>query len=268
MRYLFQLLLSILLVLSACSPKIIPAKDAPTLVWSDEFNGDGAPNPERWAYDLGGHGWGNNELQHYTNRVRNARQQNGHLIIEAHREDYENRKYTSARLITRTRAAWNRGRIAVRAKLPSGTGTWPAIWMLGTDIREVGWPTCGEIDIMEHVGYVPDTIYGTVHTKAFNHSIGTHIGGQLPLPKAEAAFHTYSVDWYEDRLEFSVDGKTYFTFPKQPGATRAEWPYDQPHYLLLNLAVGGNWGGVKGVDEDIWPQRMEIDWVRVYQLTK
>jgi beta-glucanase (GH16 family) len=268
MRYLLPLLSCLLLSLSACSPKINPAQSGLELVWSDEFDGRGAPDPEKWNYDLGGHGWGNNELQQYTKRERNARQENGHLIIEAHREDYEGRKYTSARLITRERAAWNQGRIAVRAKLPSGVGTWPAIWMLGTDIREVGWPTCGEIDIMEHVGFTPDTIYGTVHTKAFNHSIGTHVGDKIPVPDAETAFHTYSVDWDEDRLEFAVDGQVYFTFRKQADATRAEWPYDQPHYLLLNIAVGGNWGGARGVREDIWPQRLEVDWVRVYELAK
>ncbi|MTB52549.1 family 16 glycosylhydrolase [Lewinella sp. W8] len=268
MRYFPFVLCLFGLGFSACSPKISPAQSGPVLVWADEFDGTGLPDPEKWNYDLGGHGWGNNELQHYTNRERNARQENGHLIIEAHREEYENRQYTSARLITRERASWNRGRVAVRAKLPSGVGTWPAIWMLGTDIRKVGWPTCGEIDIMEHVGYEPDTIYGTVHTRAYNHSIGTHLSDNIYLPDAESAFHTYSVDWHDDRLEFALDGEVYFTFRKQAGATRAEWPFDQPHYLLLNLAVGGNWGGSRGVDENIWPQRMEVDWVRVYDMGK
>lgn len=235
------------------------------LVWQDEFEGSGPLDTTKWDFDLGGGGWGNNELQYYTDRSENARRENGYLIIEARREAYENRNYTSARLVTRDRATWNRGRVAIRAKLPHGRGTWPAIWMLGEDISSVGWPTCGEIDIMEHVGYSPDSIFGTVHTAAFNHIEDTQLGGGIAAEDVETAFHTYHIDWTDKQIDFGMDSVRYFTFSKPDGATKAEWPFDTPHYLLLNIAVGGNWGGVMGVDTSIWPQRMEIDWVRVYQ---
>ncbi|PHI19765.1 glycoside hydrolase [Lewinellaceae bacterium SD302] len=235
------------------------------LVWSDEFDGNGAPDPKKWAYDIGGQGWGNNELQYYTNRMDNAERVAGKLVITARKDGYENRDYTSARLVTRDRQTWKHVRVEVNAKLPSGRGTWPAIWMLGENIGEVSWPDCGEIDIMEHVGYAPDSLYGTVHTKAFNHVIGTQVGDQTSRPDLETAFHTYFIDWTENKIDFGIDEEVYFTFNKVADATQAEWPFDTPHYLLLNVAVGGNWGGVKGVDERIFPQTMEVDWVRIYQ---
>jgi beta-glucanase (GH16 family) len=189
------------------------------------------------------------------------------LLIEAHQENYDDNAYSSARLVTRGKRSWGPGhRIAVRAKLPSGRGTWPAIWMLGENIKTVGWPECGEIDIMEHVGFAPDSIYATVHTEAFNHLIGSQVSGSITAGDLESNFHVYSIDWHPRRIEFKFDGFTYHTFEKSPEATTAEWPFDKPHYLLLNLAVGGNWGGEKGIDETIWPQRMEVDWVRVWKL--
>ena len=239
--------------------------DAPVPVWADEFDGSGPLDTSRWTFDMGGHGWGNNELQHYTDQLKNARRENGHLVIEAHREPLGERDYTSARLVTRGKAAWKRGRIEVRARLPSGRGTWPAVWMLGTAIDSVGWPACGEIDIMEHVGYRPDTVFATVHTTAFNHMRGTQVGDQRYVPDSETAFHTYAVDWRDERLAFSVDSVEYFTFERPTNATAAEWPFDMPHYLLLNIAVGGHWGGREGIDTTIWPQRMEVDWVRVWE---
>ncbi|MEL6140816.1 MAG: glycoside hydrolase family 16 protein [Bacteroidota bacterium] len=239
--------------------------EARKLVWWDEFDDFGPLDSTKWNYDIGGHGWGNNELQFYTDRLENARREDGYLIIEARREDYADRGYTSARLITRERATWRRGRVAVRAKLPSGVGTWPAIWMLGQNIVEIGWPDCGEIDIMEHVGFAPDSIFGTVHTDAFNHVEGTDIGGHITAPDLETAFHTYHIDWHDDRIDFGMDSTLYFTFEKPTNASVAEWPFDEPHYLLLNIAVGGNWGGRNGVDTSIWPQQMVVDWVRVYE---
>lgn len=235
------------------------------LVWSDEFEGNGGIDTTKWAFRIGGHGWGNNELQYYTDRPENARREDGKLIIEAIKEDYKNRSYTSARLVTRGKQSWMHVRLEARAKLPSGVGTWPAIWMLGENIKTVGWPRCGEIDIMEHVGYAPDSIYGTVHTDAFNHVEGTQDGGFTTAEDLETAFHVYFIDWTGEKIDFGMDDEVYFTFHKRPDATFAEWPFDDPHYLLLNIAVGGNWGGEMGVDEKIWPQQMEIDWVRVYQ---
>ena len=263
MRHPFYL--SLLAVLAACAAPATPTPDAPPVVWSDEFDGSGPPDSTKWNYDLGGHGWGNNELQHYTDRARNVRRENGYLVIEAHREPYADNAYTSARLVTRDRATWNRGRLEVRAQLPSGRGTWPAIWMLGENIGKVGWPHCGEIDIMEHVGYNPDSVFATVHTTAFNHVQGTQVGSATTRPDLESAFHVYALDWRADSLYFSIDDEVYFTFGKTANATNAEWPFDTPHYLLLNLAVGGNWGGREGVDTTIWPQRLLVDWVRVYE---
>ena len=256
----------VLLLCGGCGLLRGPQTDARLLVWADEFDGHEPPNEAKWTYDLGGKGWGNNELQHYTSRLENVRLVNGKLLIEARREAYQGNAYTSARLVTRGRASWGPGhRIEVRAKLPRGRGTWPAIWMLGDNIGEVGWPTCGEIDIMEHVGYAPDSLFGTVHTKAFNHMLGTQDGGATRVPGMEGSYHVYAVDWSRDRIHFLVDGRVYHTFTRRPDATVAEWPFDQPHHLLLNLAVGGNWGGRYGVDETIWPQRLLVDWVRVYR---
>jgi beta-glucanase (GH16 family) len=235
------------------------------LVWSDEFNGSGSVDTSKWAFDVGGNGWGNRELQHYTDRNKNARQEAGKLVIEAIKEDYDKNNFTSARLVTRGKQSWTHVRLEARAKLPRGRGTWPAIWMLGENIKTVGWPRCGEIDIMEHVGYAPDSIYGTVHTGAFNHIKGTQDGGFITASDLETDFHVYFINWTERQIDFGMDNEVYFTFEKRENATFAEWPFDEPHYLLLNVAAGGNWGGSMGVDQTIWPQRMEIDWVRVYQ---
>ena len=240
--------------------------DGRALVWSDEFAADGLPDSTRWGYDVGAWGWGNAELQHYTaRRERNARVREGLLIVEAHREPFDSMAYTSARLVTRGLGEWATGYVEVRARLPSGRGTWPAIWMLGASLGEVPWPRCGEIDIMEHVGYARDTVYGTTHSEAYNHMLGTQRSGEVYLPDAEGAFHTYAVDWRDTSVTFLVDEVAYHHVRRDSAATVAQWPFDAPHYLLLNLAVGGHWGGKHGVDTTIWPQRMEVDWVRVWQ---
>jgi len=237
------------------------------LVWRDEFDRPGLPDTTKWRYEVGGNGWGNNELQYYTaRRPENARVEGGHLLIEARRESWQGKPYTSARLTTRQTQAWTYGRIEARAKLPAGLGTWPAIWMLGQNIGTMGWPRCGELDIMEHVGYDPGVIHGTTHTQAYNHVKHTEKTGTDTIPDATTAFHLYAIDWTPDQIDFYVDGHRYFSARKSElGTSEAEWPFDQPFYLLLNLAVGGNWGGAKGVDETIWPRRMEVDYVRVYQ---
>ncbi|MDF2156975.1 glycoside hydrolase family 16 protein [Algoriphagus sp. CAU 1675] len=234
------------------------------LLWSDEFSVDGLPDQYKWTYDVGDHGWGNNELQLYVKAsLENSRVENGHLIIEARKDESKTKGYTSARILTRGIASWQYGYIEVKAKLPEGIGTWPAIWMLPEENRHGGWPKNGEIDIMEHVGYDPGVVHGTVHTEAFNHSIGTQKGKQIQVPDFNQEFHVYGIDWTKEKIDFLMDGEIYFTF-ENTGGDYKEWPFDQPFHLILNIAVGGNWGGQKGVNPDIWPQRMEIDYVRVF----
>ena len=234
------------------------------LVWSDEFNYKGLPDPAKWNYDVGGGGWGNNEWQYYTKaRPENARVENGHLIIEARKEKWEGRDYTSARLVSKGKGDWQYGKIEVKAKIPGGRGTWPAIWMLGST-TPLKWPDDGEIDIMEHVGYNEGTLHGSVHCKKYYHSIGTQKTATTKVPDIIKAFHVYHVEWDKDSVRIGIDGNNYFRFGNERSGYDA-WPFDNKMHLLLNVAVGGNWGGEKGVDTTIWPRKMEIDFVRVYQ---
>ena len=243
------------------------------LVWSDEFDKPGLPDESKWTYEEGF--IRNRESQYYTRaRKENARVEDGVLVIEARKERYKNPRagrrgpefaeYTSASVNTKGKVAWRGGRIEVRAKLPTGKGMWPAIWMLGTNINQVGWPACGEIDIMENVGYDPDVIHANIHTKAYNHSIGTGKGSKITIPKPYDDFHVYAVEWTQEKMDFYVDDQKYFTYENE-GTGRDVWPYDQPHYLILNIAVGGAWGGQKGIDDGIFSQKMLIDYVRVYE---
>ncbi len=240
------------------------------LVWQDEFETDGLPDSQKWEYDLGDGcpqlcQWGNQEQQYYmSERLKNARVESGKLIIEAHQEKIGKSDYSSARLVTRSKASWKYGKIVVRARLPKGRGTWPAIWMLPESGFYGGWPESGEIDIMEHVGYIPDTVYGSIHTKTYHHSIGTQKTKGLVVHDAESEFHDYSIIWDEHKIDFLMDEATYFTFNNEKN-THREWPFDQKFYLILNLAVGGFWGGKFGVDQQIWPQKMEVEFVRIYQ---
>ena len=241
------------------------------LVWSDEFAIDGRPDPSKWGHEEGF--IRNHEAQYYT--PENARVERGLLVIEARKEHLTGRpgrrgrgpaeaNYTSASLTTKGKAEWAHARIEVRAKLPTGRGTWPAIWMLGRDIDKVGWPKCGEIDVMENVGFDPDLIHFNVHTELYNHVRKTNKGASLKVEKPYADFHVYAVEWTPKTMEFSVDGRKAFTF-KNEGTGAAAWPFDRPHFLILNVAIGGDWGGQKGIDDAIFPQRMEVDYVRVYQ---
>ncbi len=249
------------------------------LVWSDEFDKPGLPNPAKWDYETGF--IRNNEQQYYTRqRQENARVEDGMLIIEARKEQWKNdaydpaagsgrrsrefADYTSASLTTQGKASWTCGRIEVRAKLPSGRGTWPAIWTLGTNRREVGWPACGEIDIMEFVGFEPGVIHANIHTREYNHVRGTGKGDKIDIADASEAFHVYAVDWEADHIDFFVDNQKYFTF-RNEGTGDDVWPYDKDQHLIINLAIGGSWGGQKGIDDSIFPQRYCIDYVRVYQ---
>ena len=240
------------------------------LVWSDEFDRAGAPDSSKWNYDIGDGcpdncGWGNNELQFYTNDPANARIEDGFLIIEARKDSIGNKAFTSAKVVSRGKGDWLYVRLEIRAKLPKGVGTWPAIWMLPTDWKYGGWPTSGEIDIMEHVGYDPGVVHGTIHSELYNHMKQTQKEGKITIADAQDTFHVYAVDWQKDRMDFYVDDRLYHTVLRNPGDDHRGWPFDQRFYLIMNIAVGGNWGGAKGVDPDIWPQKLEIDYVRVYQ---
>jgi len=236
-----------------------------TLVWSDEFDQPGLPNPDLWSYDIGGEGWGNNELQYYTeDRLENARVENGVLVIEARKENFKRgNDYTSARLVSKNKGDWLYGRFDIRAKLPSGRGTWPAIWMLPTDWEYGAWPSSGEIDIMEHIGSDMNVVHSTIHTQRFNHKRGTQIGNTIELKNVDSEFHTYVTEWRPDRIDSYVDGKLYYTVTNNKEGPDA-WPFDKRFHLIMNIAVGGNWGGSKGVDTSIWPQRLEVEFVRVY----
>jgi beta-glucanase (GH16 family) len=235
-----------------------PGPGAP--VWQDEFDRDGLPDRTRWDYESGF--VRNNERQYYTReRAENARVENGMLVIEARRERFEGADYTSASVTSR--ASWTYGRFEVRARLPKGRGTWPAIWTLGANIRQAGWPECGEIDIMEHVGFDPGRIHANIHTRAYNHVQKTNKGNSVAVPDADGAFHVYSATWTPSRITVAVDGRPYFSFDKESGGD-AVWPFDKPQYLILNLAIGGNWGGQQGIDDGAFPARYEIDYVRVF----
>jgi beta-glucanase (GH16 family) len=256
---------SLLICTALCAISGQPlAKKKWKMIWSDEFNYSGLPDPARWNYDVGGHGWGNNELQYYTKeRADNAVVGNGVLTITARKESFEGKNYTSARLVTKGKGDWQYGKIEVRARLPKGLGTWPAIWMLGST-TPLKWPDDGEIDIMEHVGFDQGRVHATIHCKKYNHMIGTQKSNTIVLPDVSEQFHVYGVEWDKNKLEMSIDGKSLFAF-NNDGTGYEAWPFDNKMHLLLNIAVGGNWGGQKGVDETIWPQKMEVDYVRVYK---
>jgi beta-glucanase (GH16 family) len=249
-----------------------PAPDNPTnkdmvLVWSDEFNVNGLPDASKWSYDTEGNatGWGNNEAQYYTSgRLANTEVKDGFLHITAIKESYEDHDYTSARLVTRLKGDWLYGRVEVKAKLPDGRGMWPAIWMLPTDWVYGGWPASGEIDIMENVGYNPYVIVASAHTESYNHSIGTQKSASTTIATCYSDFHVYALEWEVTEYRVYVDDNLYFTF-KNEGTGYKAWPFDKRFHLLLNVAVGGNWGGAQGIDNSIFPRTMVVDYVRVYQ---
>jgi len=247
------------------------------LVWADEFEGAGAPDPLKWTYDTEHNrsGWFNSEKQYYAgDRRDNARVEGGNLVIEARddraaiaaRPDWGGQRFSSARLMTRGLAAWRYGAVEVRAKLPCGVGTWPGIWMLPAD-PAVKWPDGGEIDIMEHVGADPGKIHVSTHTKAENFVIHTENTAMASVKDACTAMHRYQLRWTPTLIVMGVDDRRIFAL-KKAGPNRDRWPFDQPFYLLLNIAVGGDWGGIKGIDPAGFPARMEVDYVRVYQPPK
>jgi len=244
------------------------------LVWSDEFADAGLPDATKWNYDTerNAAGWYNNELQYYGNaRLANSSVTNGLLTITARREDlstaglpdWGGQRYSSARLITRDKASWTFGFFEVRAKLPCGVGTWPAIWMLSAP-PQTRWPDDGELDIMEHVGFDPGVVHATAHTGAFNHTLGNHRTATTTIADACSEFHRYQMTWTANRITVGVDDHNYYQYSND-GSGNAEWPFDSPQFLILNIAIGGDWGGQMGVNDTIFPVRMEIDYVRVYQ---
>lgn len=257
-----------LLLSFACLLLLLPSASAAqrldgwSLVFSDEFDRAGAPDPSRWGYETGY--IRNGEAQYYTSRPENVRVEGGHLVIEGRKETYEGYRYTSASVNTQGRFEFLYGRVEVRAKLPDGNGSWPAIWMLGTNRAQARWPACGEIDIMENVGFDPSRIHGSVHTKAYNHVIGTQKTATVTVAKPSEDFHVYAMEWSPERIDVFVDGLKYFTFDNE-GKGSDTWPFDKPQYLLINLAIGGSWGGQKGIDDARFPKRYLIDYVRIYK---
>jgi len=243
-----------------------------TLVWSDEFFGPDGSSPDRkkWTYDLGGKGWGNQELESYTNRKENARIEKGNLVITALKESFNGadgvaRDYTSARLKTQGLFTQTYGRIEARIKIPEGQGMWPAFWMLGEDIPTTGWPKCGEIDIMENIGKEPATIHGSLHGPSTT-AITSDLTAIFSLPTHENFandFHLYAVEWEPDTVRFYVDSNLYATFHSADWPAGGKWVFDHPFFIILNLAVGGDWPGSPDASTK-FPQSMLVDYARVY----
>ena len=243
-----------------------------TLVWSDEFNGaDGSvPDGSKWTVETGGNGWGNHELEYYTNRLQNIQTQAGKLVITARHEGYSDDKgvlfgYTSARIKTLHKFEQTYGRFEARIQIPRGQGIWPAFWMLGNDIDSKHWPACGEIDIMENIGKEPATVHGTIHGPGYSGDKG--IGSPLTLPAGKNFaddFHVYAVEWEPNTIRFYVDDHLYATRTPADLPSGAKWVYDHPFFILLNVAVGGDWPGSPDVTTK-FPQSMLVDYVRVYK---
>jgi len=249
------------------------------LVWSDEFNYKGTPDSTKWAFETGL--IRNREKQLYVTDLKNASVSKSLLRIKVIKEKVPNPKfvskdaknwkkkwshaqYTSASLTTKNLAEWTYGLIEIKAKLPKGRGLWPAFWMMGNNHKTVGWPECGEIDIMEHVGFKPDSIFGTIHTKTYNHMMKTQRGKKAFIEMPYDSFHIFSIEWTPEKIDFLLDNTVYNNI-KNEHKTTAEWPFDQDFYLKLNIAVGGMLGGRKGIDDTALPSEMQIDYVRVFQ---
>jgi len=241
------------------------------LIWSDEFETDGLPDTNNWSYNIGNWGWGNNELQYYRDaNLDNSRVENGNLIIQA-TKDNKTGEWSSARLTTQGKASFTYGKIEFRAKVPTARGTWAAGWLLGESYRdEVSWPYCGEIDVLECVGYEIDDVTGnglnhaTCHTRAYYFKQGNQIGSDTALLAMNTTYHTYAVEWYPDVIYGLIDGVRYYTYDKN--ANELEWPFNNPQSIIVNLAIGGGWGGAKGLADDLKDPQYIIDYVRVYQL--
>jgi beta-glucanase (GH16 family) len=234
--------------------------------WADEFTRAGLPDTNKWVYQAGGDGGGNNELEYYTDE-KNAIVKKGILTIEARKENYRGKNYTSARLVTKGKAEFQYGRFEIRAKLSDGKGLWPAIWMMPVKESYGDWPASGEIDIMEQVGYQPDSIHISTHTRERNWMNGNQGTAVVQVKTATSAFHLYRLDWTPEGLKGFIDSKQVFNYPNTHQG-EGYYPFNQPFYLILNVAVGGFWGGKYGVDDYIFPATMQVDYVRVYKLIK
>jgi len=285
-RILYFIILINLSLLLSCKEdkKVAIITNEYTLVWADEFDYTGKPDPTKWGYEIGF--IRNNEKQYYTDSLKNARVEKGNLIIEAHKEKITNKdfkstkfqekswlhyipkidtaQYTSASLTTKGITEWTYGKIEVKAKLPKGVGQWPAIWMLGENKKEVGWPKCGEIDIMEHVGFNKDTVFGSIHSESYNHIKRTQKTNGVFIDQPYDKFHVYSIEWTPEKITFLLDEVIYLHIDNEHKTTN-EWPFDQNFCLKLNNAIGGMWGAQKGIDDSVFPQQMVFDYVRVYQ---
>ena len=276
-------LLYLLLILFSCNEeqsKYTDQGDISTisenweLLWSDEFN-DEELDLTKWNKLNWKPGWVNNELQAYTDRDTNIFLENGHLVLQGNIEpgysgtDYVGNNYvadyTSGRVNTDDKFSTTYGRFDIKAKLPAGKGSWPAIWMLGESISSIGWPQCGEIDIMEHVGYDQGLVHGSIHTQDYNHMYGTQKSGSKYVDDVTDTFHVYSLEWSPFYLRYLIDNEPFFFVYNDSNGDFGKWPFNDPHYLILNLAIGGDWGGVQGVSASAFPMKMYIDYVRVYK---
>jgi beta-glucanase (GH16 family) len=270
-------LLALTLLVGCSGGSSTPTTAAPApsgawvLSWSDEFNGanGSAPDATKWAFEQGGGGWGNGELETYTNRSQNAQVQDGNLVITAIKETYtgpdgNSREYTSARLTTKGLFSQSSGKFEARIKIPYGQGLWPAFWLLGNDISTNGWPTCGEIDIMENVGRYPATVYGTLHGPGYSGGNGISSSSSLATGKFADEFHVYGVEWEGTQIRFYLDGILSYTRTSADIPTGSVWVFDHPFFIILNVAVGGAWPGAPD-GTTVFPQKMLVDYVRVYR---
>ena len=244
------------------------------MLWSDEFDGEDL-DLSKWNKLSWRPGWVNNELQAYTERDTNIFLESGFLVLQGlidpgfsgtdyNGNDY-NADYTSGRVNTDGKFSTTYGRFDIRAKLPKGKGSWPAIWMLGESINSIGWPDCGEIDIMEHVGYDEGTIHGSIHTEEYNHMYNTQRSGSKYIENVTSTFHVYSLEWSPFYLRYLIDDEPFFFVYNDSKGDNSKWPFDDPHYIILNLAIGGDWGGVQGISTSEFPMRMMVDYVRVFK---
>ena len=270
LKYFLQLLILAGIFLVGCTPilSVLPESATPiptmpgwNLIWQDEFDSD-TINTANWTYDIDGWGWGNGEAQYYTDRPENVRIENGMLVIEARQEKYEDSYYTSARLKTQGLQNFQYGRIEARLKVPSGKGLWPAFWMLGSDFNGNNWPDCGEIDIMEYIGKEPDLIFGTLHGPGYSGALGFSKWNRQTYNIADD-YHTYAIEWEADEIRWYYDGGHYFTVTPTDIGDR-EWVFEDPFFIILNLAIGGQLPGPVGLDTE-FPARYYVDYVRVYQ---
>ncbi len=244
------------------TPTPIGFRDGWTLVWSDEFDGPEI-NPDYWTHETGGHGWGNAESQYYSDTADNSFIEDGHLVIQALEQNVGGKLYTSARLMTKDKVTTQHGRVEARIQIPRGQGIWPAFWMLGETFPEIRWPQSGEIDIMENIGREPHIVHGTVHGPGYSGANGVGASYRLPIDQAFADnFHVFAIEWEPEEIRWYVDDVLFNTIT--PNKVPGEWVYDQPFFLLLNVAVGGQWPGYPD-DTTTFPQRMTVDYVRIYE---